>query len=194
MAVRIENLGGTPINFGEVELKSEDWNDSFNEVVKLGGILIFDNSTDLDFSNTSINTTVTKNKDYVFSAEDVSKVGKYLVIRINGKFFARVSGSTSDTYNGTIKLRVKKTSQTAENIYVDESFVSVIAASATGVRDTNTVNSFETLYEIKEEDIINGLTINVEIDGELSSTGTGSGRSVSFTNRQIIFKSTSDML
>lgn len=144
MAIRIPEVG-TPINFGEVELKSEDWNDSFEEVSK-------------SLFRTNVNSKVLSQLiDTVFDINNLNLEYEGMIYKTN------VSSSDSEVNEGVVDLTTMTDYDSLRATYVpnDRTGNTIVALveltdgsfSVVEVNITNPSGGFNTIFNIASGDM-----------------------------------------
>ena len=176
MAVRIPDVG-TPINLGEVELKSEDWNDSLSFLAfGLNKVLTESGSSD----NSTESKTASKNSTNGYSEIRSLTINPFEVVDdllIVGDLASRVSslsrGSASQiNVTATAKLRIL-IDDTEEFEISHQSFGYTKSSGTIEDYRGPRTRGFLFKYKPTESQISSGFTISLQLECINSATETG---------------------
>jgi hypothetical protein len=151
------------------------------------GIVIHrvDTSTDLNLNVTGV-TTTNIDKDYVFTSEQASKLGDYLIIEILGYFNVRAYAGSSTVGYGRINAVIANTTRSVD--YINRTILDTTASATTSDADyqDNQINIFKCICPITQDDKDDGFTLNIKLTG---ISTRASLTLAAFTNNAIIFSS-----
>lgn len=174
-----------PIEGGVITDATSKLNNNFSSFM----VQRIDSTTDLNVSNSTNNSTVSVDKTFVFTAEEIQKMGDYLLICMNGIFKSN-SSSNSSGLGSANNVNIKVENITTSTVISEFTVVNTSPASNSSSQDNNTQQYLELIYLLSEDDRNNGFSVKLTINTVVGNNGgSGPTGSCSYTNRQILFKS-----